>query len=206
MQHTSSQAQPDGVIIPQLDAAQSSAQRAVAAFRNRAVAPGIASVATLTAPTAGILACVVLQARASGIFSVSFCGTAVAGAVEVGGVTLTCESVTPVTAGAGITVANGTQQSGTPVWTSSATTAITLAAASGSLNSEQVLATEEGLNNLASSSLNMPFCFSLGAGAALGFPVAGVALGSWIAFSIAATIATTTVTLTNMAIFVNELP
>lgn len=193
-------------IKPELDWVRNKALRAIGALQNRQAAPGLASSATLTAPTAGILACVLMTAKVSGLFLVNVCGTVTAGAVESAGVTMIMESATPVTAGATITVNNGTQQSGTNVYTSSSTTALTYTASSGSMGSEQILAEETNLNGLASSALVAGFSFNLIAGGAVGFPLAALAVGSQIAFGVAVTIATTTATITNYSISAVELP
>src|SRR5277367_4910889 len=106
-----SSAQPDGVIIPQLDAAQAGVQRAqagVAALQNRVFAQGLTGAASLTAPTVGNLATAVVVSKASGFFVVMASGTMQIGAVEVGGATLELCSNTPSVAGNTITVAGGT--------------------------------------------------------------------------------------------------
>lgn len=193
-------------IKPELDWVRNKALRAIGALQNRQAAPGLAASATLTAPTAGILACVLMTAKVSGLFLINICGTVTVGAVESAGVTMIAESATPATAGATITVNNGTAQAGTSVYISSSTTAITYSASTGSMGSEQVLAEETNLNGLTSSALVAGFSFNLIAGAAIGFPLTPLAVGSQIAFAIAATVATTTATISNYSVSAIELP
>jgi len=174
-----------------------------AALQNRAYTDGVATMATLTAPTAGIFAVLLLTAKVSGLFMVSASGYMQVGAPEAGGASISLESQTPATAGVGINISNGTA-SGTGVQVSSATTAITIAAASGSLSAAQNHAQATGLNGLASSALVAPFSFS----GILGSVVGGqpLAKGSTIAYYLAGTVATTTLTinLSNFSAF--EMP
>ena len=196
-------AQPDQVTIPQLDYAQTQAQRIQSALGNRAFAAGLATVATLTAPTAAILMTGVVQSKASGYFVVLASGTLQIGAVEAAGGTLSLQSNTPTVAGAAIVVAGGTANGG--IQTSSATTAITLSATGGMVGAA-TLASEEALNGLASSALVSPYSFSGIFGVSTAEPLPRVPLGSFIAFSIAATVATTTITAVNSNFAIYELP
>ena len=172
-------------------------------FENRASST-FATTAVLTAPTAAILTTAVIKAKTSGLFLVTVSGNATAGAVEAAGFTLSLDANLATVAGAAITVTGGT--TGTPnngISTSSATTAITLATVSAAT----VLATQEALNGLASSALVAPFSFSAICGGSVTTNVmVPVPVGSNVAYSIVATIATTTITLTNFVFSVVEIP
>lgn len=178
--------------------AYAAAQRINSALSNRAAASGVVSSATLTAPTAGIVVAAVLVSKASGLFVVGCSGTATAGAVEVGGVTIAMNVVTTVVPGAAIVVANGTPI-GTGVQNSSATTALTLSATGGVATA--LMAAQNGLNNLAASALVMPWGI---AGVHPG--TSRVALGSQVAFALVGTVATTTLQLSNFNFSIFELP
>jgi hypothetical protein len=191
---------------PDVDYIRNLVQRERAAFTNRQSVAGVATVATLTAPTAGIVATALVTAKVSGLFLVMASGTVTVGAVEAAGVTTILESVTPATAGVGITVTGGTVQSGSSIYLSTGTTAITLAAATGSLGSVATNVEETGLNGLASSALVVPFSFAGIYGVSTAAPIGALALGSIAAFSLALTVATTTATLSNFSFSTMELP
>lgn len=192
------------MIQAMLTRSQANVGEVLGALTNRAYDAGIATVATLTAPTSGIFATAVVKAKASGLFVVMASGTAVSGLVETAGSAIGLVSQTPATAGVGITVTGGGSPSN-GVSLSSGTTAITLAAATGSMASAVNQVTQYGLNGLASSSLQTPFGIS-GIFGATAAPVVAVPVGSTIAFSLAGTIATTTLTLIDLALSVYELP
>jgi hypothetical protein len=176
---------------------------ATGALQNRAFDGGISSVATLSAPTAGIVTAAIMQSKASGFFLVSASGTVTAGAVEAAGVNVLLQTITPTVAGTLPTLAN-VSSTVNGIALSTGITAITVAA-TGGLGSEVIHVNENALNGLTSSALVSPWAFSavIGASAA---PELRLALGSYTVVNIALTVATTTVTISNFAFSVMELP
>jgi hypothetical protein len=191
--------------VQDLEPARLGVQRILAALRNRAYCDGLTS-GTLTAPTIAtpsVYAIALLTAKTSGIFQVAASGTATAGAVEAGGVSVALVAFTPATAGATISIAHGTPapgQNGVIYFVSGS--AITVAASTGSLTAN-TLAQNNGLNNLASSATSMPFALCGDFGQGTGLPVT---VGSQVAFALCGQVGTTTLELANFNLSVNELP
>jgi hypothetical protein len=192
-------------VKPELDWVRAQMLATRAALRNRAFTDQNPSSATLTAPTidvSHVFAVALLTAKVSGQFQVGASGTATIGAVEAGGVSVALLAVTCRTTGATITISGGTASNGQNTQISSGTSPITLAASTGSLAVE-TSAEEQGLNNLASSALNLPWSFSgiYGAGGGI-----AVTVGQQVAFAIVGAVSTTTLLLANFSLSAFELP
>jgi hypothetical protein len=192
----------DSRLHPDLEYVRLKGQHQGAAQRNRAFTTGVASTATLTAPSAAIYLCAVLQSVASGFFQVTASGTGVAGAVESAGATVSLITNTPAVAGAGITVSGG-QTSGVGVSVSSESTAITLAATSGSLVGASTKSSQQNLNGLTSSATS--FGWSLSGIVGVDNTPDPLANGSYMAIAIVGTIATTSLELTSIMFSAWEL-
>ena len=176
---------------------------ATGSLQNRAFNGGIAASAALVAPTAGIATCAVMQSKSSGFFLVNASGTVTVLAPEAAGVNVILETTTPTVPGATITVTGG-GAAVNGIYLSTGATAITLSA-TGGLGGQVIHVNENALNGLASSSLVSPWAFSAIIGASAS-PELRLALGSVMAISIALTVATTTIEITNFAFSVMELP
>jgi hypothetical protein len=177
--------------------------------------------ATLTAPTAGILATCTGVVRGpvnspsggsfpsgESRFLVMATGVATIGAVEAAGATISLLRHQPNTVGAlvnetgGVLVGGGADGAPVQMFGSAATTAITVAASTGSLQTD-TLCSSTGLNGLAASALSMPFAL---AGIFGGHNSDTYPNGTGFGFSIAGTVATTTLQLTNFAFTFLQIP